>query len=49
MTTLDEYMAQITEWAEAYDREAIKMTEEEFDAIYDEAMLEAMRLEEELP
>ncbi len=40
-----EYLRQIEVWAAAYKQEAIMMSDEEFDALIDDAYAEAMRLE----
>ena len=42
---LEQYQRKIKEWAEAYDKDAIHMTQEEFDEIYNDAYFEAVELE----
>ena len=42
---LERYKRKIEEWAEAYDKDAIHMTQEEFDEIYNDAYFEAVELE----
>ena len=41
----EQYQKQIKKWAEAYDKDAIHMTQEQFDEIYNDAFLDAMELE----
>lgn len=45
---MEAYMRQIEIWAECYDREAVSMSPEEFEALYDDAFFEAMDLEKTL-
>ncbi len=39
------YQRQIKEWAEAYEKDAIHMTQEQFDEIYNDVFLDATELE----
>lgn len=43
--TMEAYMRQVRIWAEEYDRDAMVMSLEEFEALYDDAFFEAMDLE----
>jgi hypothetical protein len=47
--SVSNYMCKLETWAEAYDQEAVVMSPEEFEALYDDAFFEAMDLEKTLP
>jgi len=47
--SVSNYMCKLETWAEAYDQEALVMSPEEFEALYDDAFFEAMDLEKTLP
>jgi hypothetical protein len=45
----DYYMHQVETWANAYDQEALKVSPQELEALYDESFFEAVELANELP
>ena len=47
--SVSDYMCKLETWAEAYDQEAVVMSPEEFETLYDDAFFEAMDLEKTLP
>lgn len=47
--SVSNYMRKLETWAEAYDQEAVVMSPEELEALYDDAFFEAMDLEKTLP
>ena len=42
---LEQYQRKIKKWAEAYDKDAIHMTQAEFDEIYNDVFSDAVELE----
>ena len=39
---LEQYQRKIAEWAEAYDKDATHMTQEQFDEIYDDVFFDGV-------
>ena len=48
-SAFSEYMDQMEELAAAYDREAVTVSQEELEAVYDDTFFDAMDLERDLP
>ena len=44
--SISEYHRKIKEWADAFDKDAIHQTQEEFDEIYNDAYVESMHQEQ---